>query len=142
MKFVKKTGEEIAAALSAKTGMRIQFTPYPRNVGRKYDLELKNDDLYNALNWLSNRGTVRFEGSDFYKFRELRKQVRGGKRFSVNLLGMTAQDAVVRLAFASGKRFHIRSGDPTRVISLSMQDATLNEILDRLEETADVRISK
>lgn len=48
MTFVGKTGEEIAASLSAKIRKRIQFTPFPKNKDRKYDLNLKNDDLFNS----------------------------------------------------------------------------------------------
>lgn len=84
---------------------------------------------------------MRFDGVDFSKFRNLRKEVKT-KKFSVKLLGVKAQDTVARLAFASGKQLRIRKGDPGRVISLSIQDATLNEILNRIEGAADVKISR
>lgn len=139
IKFVEKTGQEIAALLSAKIRKRIEFIPNPRNANATYDLELKDDDLFNVLNYLYKRGKVRFDGSDFSKIYDLRKQVRQGKKISVNLSG-PVEDAVAKLAFASGKRLRITSGDPRRIISLTMQDASLDQIIARLSESAGVKI--
>lgn len=141
-KYVQKTGQEIAALLSTETHKRIEFVPFPRNEGQKYDLQLKDDDLFNVLNYLYKRGKVRFDNVDFSRIRKLRLELHGGKKISINFVGVSAQDAVSRLSFASGKRLRIKSGDPNKIISVSMSDATLNDIVSQISKTAGVSIRK
>jgi len=141
IKFVKKTGQEIASLLSAKTHKRIVFIPDPRNATAKYDLELKDDDVFNVLNYLFKRGRVIFDGADFSNIRNLRNQMKQGKRIAVNFNG-PAKDAVAKLAFTSGRRLRITSGDPEKIVSISMHEATLDEILVRFWETAGIKIQK
>jgi hypothetical protein len=141
-KFVKQTGQEIAGQLSSQTHQRIEFIPDRRNQTALYDLELNNDDLFNALKYLYKRGKVRFNGLDFLELQKLRKQLKDGKKISVKFVGIPAKDAVSRLAFVSGKRLRIQQGDPEQNISVMMQDATLNQIIARISETGHLTIRK
>jgi hypothetical protein len=100
-KFAQKTGQEIAAELSAQSHQRIEFTPDPRQAKAKYDLVLKNDDLFNALKYLYGRGKVFFNGRDFSNVIDMRKLLKDGKRISINFMGISAQDAVARQTKAS-----------------------------------------
>ncbi len=141
-KFAKQTGQEIAAQLSAQTRQRIEFIPDTRNRTARYDLELNNDDLFNALKYLYKRGKVKFNGLEFPELQKLRRQLKGGKKISVKFDRIPAKDAVSRLAFVSGKRLHIQQGDPEQNISVTMQDATLNQIIARISETGHVTIRR
>jgi hypothetical protein len=105
-------------------------------------LELNDDDLFNVMNYLSRRGKVRFNGLDFFELQKLRRQLKGGKKISVKFVGIPAKDAVSRLAFISGKRLRIQQGDPEQNISVTMQDATLNQIIARISENGHVTIRK
>lgn len=78
--FVKKTGEQIASELSALTRQRIEFEPYRGNKGVRYDVDMKNDDIFNVLNFLNKRGTVRLNGTDFSRIRELQNTKPNPKR--------------------------------------------------------------
>src|SRR6267154_1288968 len=75
-KLVQKTGQEIAAELSAQSHQRIEFISFPRKAGARYNLNLKNDDLFNALKYLYKRGKVRYAGYDFSEVIEMRKQLK------------------------------------------------------------------
>lgn len=141
-KFVKKEGQDIAAVLASLTRQRIQFTPHPRNEGKRYDLDIKNDDLWNVCDFLNKRGTVKINGTDFSKLKELRKEMREGKRISVNFVDIPARDAIAKLAFMSGVPFRLKSGDPEKLVSISLQEVTLNEIVDRISMIAGVKIGK
>jgi len=79
IKFVKKTGQEIASELSLRSHQRIKFKPYLRQNGEQYDLDIQNDDLFNALNFLNKVGNVTYNGIDFAKQKQLCAEKRNGK---------------------------------------------------------------
>lgn len=139
-KFVKKEGGEIASVLSDRTHKKIEFTPYPRNLHAQYDLEINDDDIWNALNFLYKRGNVKIGGLDFGKLRELRKEMRLGKLVSVNFIGIPAKDLVAKLAFLTGRPFRLKSGDPEKLVSISLEQVTLDEIIARISASAGVKI--
>jgi hypothetical protein len=78
--FVKKTGEQIASELSALTRQRIEFEPSRGNKGVRYDVDMKNDDIFNVLNFLNKRGNVWLNGTDFSKIRELQNKKTSPKK--------------------------------------------------------------
>jgi hypothetical protein len=141
-KLVQKTGQEIAAELSAQSQQRVEFTPYTRTAKARYDLELRNDDLFHALAFLSEKGNIRFNGYDFSELRDLRKQLKDGKRISVNFTEIPVKEALSRLAFFSGEPFGIEEGDPEQKISVVMKEATLDEIIERISKVAQVTIRR
>jgi hypothetical protein len=142
VRFVKKEGQEIASVLSERTRTRIEFVPYPRNLHARYDLELKDDDIWNACNFLNERGNVRIRGVDFEKLKELRGEMRKGRRFSVNFNGIAVRDAVAKLSFMSGLPFRVKSGDPEKLVSISLEKVTLDNIVVRISERAGVKIER
>jgi hypothetical protein len=104
---------------------------------------MKDEDLFNALKYLDRRGKVKFDGIDFLEIQSLRRQIKDGKKISsITFTGVSARDAVSRLAFISGKRLRIQKGDSQQNVSVSMKDATLNEILARISETGHVTIRR
>lgn len=142
VKFVQKEGQEIASVLSERTHTRIEFIPYPRNLRARYDLELKDDDIWNACNFLNERGNVKVRGVDFEKLKELRSEMRKGRKFSVNFYGIPVRDAVAKLSFMSGVPFHVKSGDAEKLVSISLQQVTVDTILARISVMARVQIAK
>jgi len=78
--FVKKTGGQIASELSTLTHQGIEFEPYRGNKEVRYDVDMKNDDIFNILNFLSKHGTVRLNGTDFSRIRELQNTKTKPKR--------------------------------------------------------------
>lgn len=82
IRIVKKTGQEIASVLSAQTRQRIEFVPYKIKKYKGvqyYDLEMKNDDIFNALSFLAKRGVVKIDGVPFEEFKNLLMEKRGRK---------------------------------------------------------------
>lgn len=88
VKFVNKKGEEIAATLSGQTHKKIEFRPYRRNASTRYNLEIKKDDIWNALNFLDRRGNVKINGVNFSALRKLRSEMNMGKKVSMTFIGI------------------------------------------------------
>jgi hypothetical protein len=141
VKFEKATGEEIATTLSDRTHRKIQFKPYPRNANKRYTLEIKGDDIWHALAVLDKLGNVKVGGVDFGTLRILRNKIRG-KKVSVNFTGIPARDALDKLAFVSGFPFRVKSGNPDNLVSLSLKEATLKEIIRGISTSAGVVVEK
>lgn len=141
-KVSEKTAQEIAALLSSKIRKRIEFIPDMRKQTERFNLDVKNDDVFNVLNFLYKKGRVKFDGVDFGKLKELRKQVKQGRKVSTSFTGIPVKDVVAILAFTSGKRFRVTAGDPERIISISISEASLDEIIARVAATAGVKIKK
>jgi hypothetical protein len=142
VKFVKKEGQEIASVLSELTHARIEFVPYPRNLHARYDLEIKADDIWNACNFLNERGDVKVRGVDFERLIRLRGEMRKGSKISVNFTGIPVRDAVARLSFMSGLPFHVKSGDAEKLVSISLQELTLDKVVTHISAMAGVKIAK
>lgn len=140
VKFNKKQGEDIAALLSERTKTKIQYVPYSRNVGKLYDLAIENDDIWNVLYFLNKRGNVKVGGLKFEEFKTTRKDMKSGGRFSLKLNQIPVEDAVARLAFLSGRRLVVKSGDSEKLVSVSLENVTLREIVARLSSVAGVQI--
>jgi hypothetical protein len=68
--------------------------------------------------------------------------MRTGKKVSVTFNGIPAKDAVDKLSFMSGIPFRVKSGDPEKLVSISLQDVTLSEIIYRLSVAAGVKVEK
>lgn len=142
VKFVRKEGQEIASVLSERTHTRIEFVPYPRNVNARYDLELKDDDIWNACNFLNKRGNIKIRGVDFERLIKLRGEMRKGSKISVNFSGIPVRDVLAKLSFMSGVPFHVTSGDAEKLVSVSLHHVTLEKIVARVSAMASVKIEK
>jgi len=79
LSLTKTSGKEIASELSKTTGYKIEFKAHPKYMTERYDLDVKNDDAFNALNFLSNRGSVKINDIPFADFKWNRVQEEGGK---------------------------------------------------------------
>lgn len=86
VKLVRKRAGEIASVLTRQTQKHIEFTPYPRNSRTLYDLEIKDDDIWNVLKFLDKFGNVKFNGVDFPTLRKLQRESRTGKNVSLGVM--------------------------------------------------------
>lgn len=140
LKLVNKGSKAIATALSQRTGKQIEFLP--RNPKEKFTIDIKGDDLWNALNHLAERGTVTVNGVDWERYRQIRKTALEGGKMSVNFSNMSVSDALAHLSFLTGRLFRAKSGDVEQAISISLQEVTLSEILSRIAEQTGVQIEQ
>lgn len=140
LRFVKKDGKFIAKTLSDQVKKDIQFEPYSRTKNRLYNFELKKSDMWPILSFLNKRGKVTINGKDLRPFLRLQRQARR-RRLSVRFENMPAKDAIERLTFLSRFNLRIRSGDPSTLVSLQLNDKPLSEILKEISKQANVKIT-
>lgn len=132
--------KEVSSSLSSQTGKEIEFIP--RKVKDRFTLDLKDSPLFTALDTLSRRGRITVNGTDFTKFQKLRTIMLRDGRVSISFNNITARDAVDKLSFLSGLRFRVVSGDVEAPVSLSLQNATLGEIITHISEQTGVKIEQ
>jgi hypothetical protein len=141
-KFVEKSGVAIAAELTDLMKKKIEFIPFKH--GRKkaplYNLEVKNDNVWFLLEKLSKDGTVKVGGETFENFRKLRNETTNQKLTSLTFTQIPAKEVAAMLTFFSGHSLTVQSGDPDKLISISLQGVTLSQILDHISSTAGVQI--
>jgi hypothetical protein len=138
LRLVNKDSRQIASALSKHTGKQIDFVPRQRN--SRFTIDVKGDDLWNALDYLHDQGVVTVNGVNWDKYRQIRGAALEGRKLSVNFNNMSVSDALVHLSFLTGKTYRVESGDAEKVISTSLQEVTLSELISRISEQTGVRI--
>ncbi len=136
----KGGSKEVASLLTSQTGKEIEFVP--RKMNDRFTLDLKDSPLFSALDILSKRGQITVNGTDFGKFQKLRTLMLRGGKVSLDFNNVPVREAVDKLSFLSGLRFHIVSGDAQAPVSISLQDVTLDEIVTRISEQTGVKIMK
>jgi len=107
----------------------IEFVPFERNRQKRYTLQINKDDVWNTLDFLFKEGTLKVSGMDFGVFEKMRRDMLSGKKISVNFKSISVREALANLAFLSGRRFHVTSGDPNQLVSISVKDFTLDEVV-------------
>ena len=140
LKINNEDSETIAASLTSLSGRKIRFIP--RKKTERLSFELNNDPLRNALKFLAKRGTVSVNGVNFESLEELRRKLRKGKKVSVNFTDLPVRNAVAELSFLSGFPLRVKSGDAEKIISISFQEVTLNEIVSRISVKTGVKIEQ
>ena len=140
IKVVQQDGVQMATVLSKETGKNIQFVPDRKNVGKLYDYELTNSDIWPALEFLDRRGTVTINRVDFRTFRKIQSGMKSGRKFSVRFRGEPAHVVVSRLTFMSQLNLEIKSGDPATRVFIEANQMSLRDILKEISNTARVEI--
>ena len=140
LKLVDKSSEQIASALSKHTGKQIEFVPRRRN--DLFTIDIKGDDLWNTMEYLYERGVVTVNGVDWGKYRQIRRAALEGGKVSVDFNNISVRDALAHLSFLTGLPFRAESGDAEKVISISLGEVMLSEIISRISEQTGVKIEQ
>jgi len=145
--FSQKTGKEIIASIAPKSNKRrtikaLEFIPNEGQEGRKFDLDLKDDSLWRLFDYLSRYGTVKVKGIDFEKkIKPLRDYMTTGQ-LSIKLNGVTAKYAAAELSFVTGEKLRVRRADANKLVTISVQNATLPNVLQGIREKKGIEISR
>ena len=138
LSLVNKSSKEIISALSHLTGNNIEFIP--RKLHGSFTIDIRDDDMWNALDYFYERGKVTVNGVDWEKYREIRRGVLDGGKISVEFNDISVKDAFSHLSFLSGLRFRIRSGDEEELFSISLTEVTLSEVVARISSQTGVKV--
>lgn len=132
--------KEIISELTRQTGKRIEFEP--KKGKEKISVDLKNSSLFYALSRISKSGRIKVNGTDFEKFKKLRNIMSKGGKVSINFDGVPLKDALDKLSFLSGLTFRVGPGDAEAPVSLSLQNATLKEIVTSISKQSSIKIAQ
>jgi hypothetical protein len=132
IEIVNGNSSQLTTKLGEISGRDISFSP-ARKDDPKSDvidnLGFQKSPLWNALEFLSDRGTVRFGGKDFESLRRLRKTLLAGKRLNFGVNDTPVNTFVNDLAGLTGLRLRIVSGSQMALVNVELPNATLDEII-------------
>jgi hypothetical protein len=143
IRIVNGSSAQLTAKLSEISGRDVSFSPARKEDPKSdliYDLGFEKAPLWNALEFLSDRGTVRFGGKDFESLRRLRKTLLAGKRLNFGVNDTPVSTFVNDLAGLTGLRLQIVHGPQMALANVELQDATLDEIIREVEQRTGTRI--
>lgn len=134
---------QLTSLLAHASGQDISFSKTKSDGGKSdviFDLGFKKAPLWNALEFLSDRGTVRIGGKDFESIRKLRKALLSGKRFTFGVKNTPLNTFVTDLAGVTGLRLRIGAGNPMAIANVELREATLDEIIYKVSEQTGTKI--
>lgn len=134
------TYPQLVAVLTRIGKRRLEFTPSEPNAF--LDISFKRATLWDALEYLSDRGTLQVEGKDFESLRTLRKVLLSGARTPFTVTNTPVNKFVNDMAFVTGLPIRIVSGRFNAPVNLKLRNATLDEILVRASEQTGVKITQ
>jgi hypothetical protein len=140
LKIVNKDGRQIASALSKQTGKQIKFTP--REPNGRFTIDIKGDDLWNAMDYLYERGVVTVNGVNWERYRQIRGAALEGRTLSIIFNNMSVRDALAHLSFLTGNSYRVASGEAEKILSFPPEEISLSELLSRISEQTGVKIEQ
>jgi hypothetical protein len=136
------TYSQLITQLSRISGKDISFTVSRPNQRPDIiaNLGFKKAPLWNALEFLSDQGTVRIEGKDFDSLRRLRKSLLSGERINFGIKNTPVNTLVTDLVGLTGLPCHITSGGPMALANVELPQANLDEIITKVSAQTATKI--
>lgn len=139
IKAVKADGKQVAAELTRVTDRKIEFTQ--RRAADRFDFEFKNTELWDVLNYLSDFGVIKIDGTDFEQLKKIRRSLAGNQKVSMCLRAASVKDVASYLSFLSGVSVSVTSGDDKTRVTASLKEVTLSEIVSSISAQTGVEIA-
>lgn len=131
------SAQEIEKNLSRASKKRIKFIP--RVEGLSFQLD--NGPLWDALVFLNLNGKVFVNNVPFDNLIDLRERMRKRAKIgAINYTDIPVKDALADLSFISGLKIRAKSGNAKALLSFTLPDTTLEEVLSRITKETGVRI--
>jgi len=133
----------LTSLLAQTAGKNISFTRSESDPGRSdmlFNVGFKKAPLWDALQFLADRGTVRIGGRDFESIRRLRKALLSGERLNFGVKNTPVDTLVADLVGITGLPLRVAGGNPMTVANVELPEATLDEIIAAVEKETGTRI--
>ena len=134
---------ELAAKLAKISGKEITFSTTPSDIAKPdtvFNMGLKRATLWDGLQLLADRGTVRVSGKDFESYIRLRQALLSGERFNFGIKNTPVNTFVTDLVGLTGLPLRITSGRPMAIANVELNEATLDEIIAKVSEQTGTKI--
>jgi hypothetical protein len=132
------SSRKLSTALARIIGKEIVVSP--NKPDETYTFDFKNASLWDVLETLSENGTVQIEGEDFGKLLRIRKAFLTGEKMSVCIRQAHVRRLIDQLASLSGLSIRTTSGNIDTLVTLSLNDVTLKEIVAEISAQTGVQI--
>jgi hypothetical protein len=139
------TYSELTSKLAKISGKEIIFATASADRGRPDEIinvGMKRSPLWDGLQYLADRGTVRVNGKDFESYIRLRQALLSGQRFNFGVKNTPVNTFVTDVAGLTGLPLRITSGRPMSIANLELNDVTLDEFIARVSEQTGTRIGE
>jgi hypothetical protein len=132
-------GGKVAAELTRLTGAEIIFMP--TGADAVFNIEVKDEPLWNVLETLSTEGSVQIGRHDFGHVRKVRQALLSGERMAACFDNVTAERLAYELSFLSGREVYVATGDPETPVFYKGKQATFEEIVTAVSLSSGVQIA-
>jgi len=136
---------ELTSKLAKSTGKEITFTTTPTGLAKPDEIinvGMKRAPLWEGLQYLADRGTVRVGGKDFESYIRLRQALLSGQRFNLGVKNTPVNTFVNDMIGLTGLPLRITKGRPMSIANLELNDVTLYEFIDGVSEQTGTRIGR
>lgn len=134
-----RSNKQLTSEIARITGREFVFVP--DNPNDPVNLDVKDLPLWDVLEVLSRRGKVRIGGHDFATLQIVRKALVNGERMAVCINNVSVRGVVEEFAGMSGLPIRVTSGDAEAVVTLSVKEVTLEELLAQVSSKTGVGIT-
>jgi hypothetical protein len=129
---------QLVTQLARVIGTNLEFLPTKPDP--TFNLSFKRIALWDALEFLSDRGTVHIWGKDFESLLRLRKSLLSGEHISVGVQNTPVNTFVNDLSGLTGLRLRISAGRQMAPVNIAMADTTLDDLLSKVSEQTGTKI--
>lgn len=128
----------VSDRLTTQAGTEIVFSP--RRPKDTYNLDNNDMPLYHVLKILAKRGKVTVRGRDFKEILRIGDTMDGRNGVTVKFNNLAVRKALDKLYFLTGQSFTVESGDADALVSLTVPNASVREVIAAIEKQANVKI--
>jgi hypothetical protein len=129
---------ELVDELARISGKDLAFSPTkPETI---FNVGFNRAALWDALELLSEHGTVQIAGQDFEKLKRLRRILLSDERISFCVKNTPVNTLVNEMASLTGLSLRIAAGSPKATVNVQLRDVNLNEILAKVSEQTGTKI--
>jgi hypothetical protein len=145
LSITEGTYAELTSKLAKISGKEITFSTTladPAKPDTLFNLGLKKAPLWEGLQLLADRGTVRIAGKDFESFIRLRQALLSGQRFNFGVKNTPVNTFVTDLVGLTGLPLRITRGRPMAIANVELDGVTLDEMIAKVSEQTGTKIDE
>jgi len=132
------TYPELVSKLSHLSGKELVFSPTkPDSV---FNMGFKRTPFWNALDLLSDQGTVQINGQDFERLKRLRRILLSGERITLCVRNTPVSTFVNDMVGLTGLPLRVSAGSPMSLVNIKLPEATLDEMLIKISDQTGTKI--
>lgn len=132
------SSQKVAAELARLTGAEVTISP--RRANTTFNLDVKDEPLWNVLDTLSSGGSIQIAHEDFDHLRSVRLAFLSGERMAVCFHNVTARRLASDLSFLTGRDVFVAAGDANALVDYKGRGVNFEEMVAEISQVAGVEL--